>query len=205
MDEVDGVVVRAEAETVDEVGDVMDCVAIQESIGGVGDSRAETAIVDDECEVGNITSGIKSEVGDITVDTAVGVGDSRAETAIDDGKCEVDNVTPGNVGDIPVDTTVGEDNSGVAGTTADAAAGKGEVNDITKGTVDATVDETAGVVDETAAGAAEDCNGEVSDVTTGTVVDEDGENVGVAADAADVGIVEGDAALNGNCDCFSFL
>ena len=199
MDEVDGVVVRAEAETVDEVGDVM-----EESIGGVGDSRAETAIVDDECEVGNITSGIKSEVGDITVDTAVGVGDSRAETAIDDGKCEVDNVTPGNVGDIPVDTTVGEDNGGVVVTTADAAAGvcKGEVNDITGGTVDATVDETAGVVDEATAGAAEDCNGEVNDVTTGTVVDE---NVGVAADAADVGIVEGDAAVNGNCDCFNFL
>ena len=40
MDEVDGVVVRAEAEAVDEVSDVM-----EESIGGVGDSRAETAIV----------------------------------------------------------------------------------------------------------------------------------------------------------------
>ena len=164
MDEVDGVVVRAEAEAVDEVSDVD---VMEESIGGVGDSRAETAIFD--------------------------------------GKCEVDNVTPGIVGDIPVDTTVGDDNGEVVGVTTDAAAGKGEVNDITKGTVDATVDETAGVVDETAAGAAEDCNGEVSDVTTGTVVDEDDENVGVAADAADVGIVEGDAALIGNCDCFSFL
>ena len=164
MDEVDGVVVRAEAEAVDEVSDVD---VMEESIGGVGDSRAETAIFD--------------------------------------GKCEVDNVTPGIVGDIPVDTTVVDDNGEIVVATTDAAAGKGEVNDITKGTVDATVDETAGVVDETAAGAAEDCNGEVSDVTTGTVVDEDDENVGVAADAADVGIVEGDAALNGNCDCFSFL
>ena len=115
MEEVDGVVVRAEVEAVNEVGDVM-----EENIGGVGDSRAETAIVDDECEVGNVTSGIESEVGDITVDTTVGVGDSRAETAIFDGKCEVDNVTPGIAGGIPVDTTVGEDNGGVVGTTADA-------------------------------------------------------------------------------------
>ena len=118
MDEVDGVVVRAEAEAVDEVGDVM-----EESIGGVGDSRAETAIVDDKCDVDNVTSGIESEVSDITVDMTVGVGDSRAETAIFDGKCEVDNVTPGIVGDIPVDTTVGEGNVEVAGMTDDAAAG----------------------------------------------------------------------------------
>ena len=82
-EEIDGVVVRAGAETVDEVSDVM-----EESIGGVGDSRAETAIVDDECEVDNVTSGIESEAGDITVDMTVGVGDSRDESAIDDGKCE---------------------------------------------------------------------------------------------------------------------
>ena len=42
-------------------------------------------------------------------------------------------------------------------------------------------------------------------VTTGKVLGEDGESVGVAADAADVGIMEEDAALNINCDCFSFL
>ena len=83
---------------------------MEESIGGVSDSRAETAIVDDECEVEQATSGIESEVGDITVDTTVGMGDSRAEAAIDDAKCEVDNVTPGIVGDIPVDTTVSEGN-----------------------------------------------------------------------------------------------
>ena len=80
-----------------------------------------------------------------------GVGDSGAETAIDCDNCEIDNVTPGVVGDIPVDTTVGEDNAGVVGTTADAAAGvrKGEVNDLSGGTVDSTVDEGTGVVDET--------------------------------------------------------
>ena len=95
-----------------------------------------------------------------------------------------------------------------AGTTTDAAVGvrKGEVNDVTGGAVDTTVDETAGVDDKSTAGTAvEDGNGEVNDVTTGTVGDEEDETVGVAADTADVGIVEGDAALNRNCDCFSFL
>ena len=134
-----------------------------------------------------------------------GVGDSRAETAIYDGKCEVDNVTPGDVGDIPVDTTVGEDNAGVVGTTADAAAGvrKGEVNDLSGCTVDSTVDE--GTDETTAGAAADDRMGEVNDVTTGTVVDGNDANVGVAAEAADVGIVEGDVSLNRNCDCLSFL
>ena len=81
-----------------------------------------------------------------------------------DDKCGVNNVTAGfesEVGEITVDTTVGEDDGGVAGMTADAAAGvrKGEVNDITRGTVDSTVDETAGAVDEATAGAAaEDVN-----------------------------------------------
>ena len=131
--------------------------------------------MDDKCEVTNITSRIESKVGDITVDTTIiGVSDSRAETDIDDGKCEVDNITPVIVGDISVNTTVGEDNDGVAGTTADAAAGvrKIEVNDIMGGTVGTTVDETTGVVDEaTADAAAEDGNGEVNEVTTGTVLD----------------------------------
>ena len=85
--------------------------------------------------------------------------------------------------------------------TADAAAGvrNAEFNDITGGTVDATVDETTCVVDEAKAGAeAEERNGEIYDVKTGTVVDEDDENGGVAADVVDVGIVEVDAALNRN-------
>ena len=140
----------------------------------------------------NITLRIESEVGDITVDTTVfGVGDSRAETAIDDGKCEVDKVTPRIVSDIRVDTTVGEDDAMVGlkarQLIADAAAGvrKDEVDDITGETVDTSEDNTAGVVDEAKAGATED-----------------DENVGVAAD---VGIVEGDAALNRNCGCFCFL
>ena len=78
-------------------------------VGGVGDSRAETAIYCDNCEIDNVTSGIEvREVGDISVDsTVVGVSDSRAEAAIDDGKCEVDNVATGIVGDIPFDTIVG--------------------------------------------------------------------------------------------------
>ena len=171
-------------------------------VGGVGDSRAETAIYCDNCEIDNVTSGIEvREVGDISV----GVSDSRAEAAIDGGKCEVDNVTPGDVGDIPVDTTVGEDNAGVVGTTADAAAGvrKGEVNDLSGCTVDSTVDE--GTDETTAGAAADDRMGEVNDVTTGTVVDGNDANVGVAAEAADVGIVEGDVSLNRNCDCLSFL
>ena len=46
---------------------------------------------------------------------------------------------------------------------------------------------------------------EVNDVTTGPVVDGNDDNVGVAAEAADVGIVVGDASQNRNCDCFSFL
>ena len=58
----------------------------------------------------------------------------------------------------------------------------------------------------TAGAAAEDGNSEVNDITTGkVVVDEDDENVGVTADAADVGVMEGDVALNRNCDCLSFL
>ena len=175
-----GVFRIAEVETGDEVDDDM------VDIGGVGDFRAETAIDCDNCEIDNVTSGIESrEVGDISVDTTVvGVSDSRAVVAIDDGKCEVDNILPGIVGDIPVDTTVGEDNARVVGTTADSAAGvrKGEINDFSDGTVDSTVDEGTGVVDETTAGAAaDDCN------------------VGVAAEAADVGIVEGDASQNRNC------
>ena len=51
MDEADGAVVISEAEKVDEVSDVMDGV---ESIGGDGDFRAETANVDDECEVNKL-------------------------------------------------------------------------------------------------------------------------------------------------------
>ena len=198
-----GAVRLAEVETVDDV--LVD-------IGGVGDSKAETAIDCDNWEIDNVTSGIESrEVGDISVDTTVvGVSDSRAEAAIDDGKCEVDNVTPGIVGDIPVDTTVGEDNAEVVGMTADSAAGvrEGEINDFIGGTVDSTVDEGTCVVDVITAGAAADDRtgeGEVNDVTTGTVVDGNDDNVGVAAEAADVGIVEGDASQNRNCDCFSFL
>ena len=174
-----GVFRIAEFETGDEVDDVM------VDIGGVGDSRAETAIDCDNCEIDNVTSGIESrEVGDISVDTTV------AGAAINNGKCEVDNVLLGIVGDIPVDTTVGKDNAGIVGTPADAAAGvrKGEIGDFSEGTVDSTVDEGTGVVDETTAGAAADDR-----------------NVGVAAEAADVGIVEGDASQNRNCDCFSFL
>ena len=79
----------------------------------------------------------------------------------------------------------------VAGMTADAATGvrKGEVNDITRGTVDTTVDETSGVVDEATAGkAVEHGNGEVNEVTTGTVLDEDDGNVGITAYAANVGL-----------------
>ena len=160
----------SEAETVDEVGDVMDGIAVKEGIGGVGDSRAETA-KKLMINVRLIMSQLGLKVNDTTV---VGVSDSRAETAIYDGKCEVDNITPVIVGDISVNTTVGEDNDGVAGTTADAAAGvrKIEVNDIMGGTVGTTVDETTGVVDEaTADAAAEDGNGEVNEVTTGTVLD----------------------------------
>ena len=59
-------------------------------------------------EDGDVTSGIGSEVGDITVDTTgVGVGDPRAETATDDNKFEVDNVTPGIVGNIPACSWLG--------------------------------------------------------------------------------------------------
>ena len=162
MDEADGVVIRAEEETVDEVGDVMDGIAVKEGIGGVGDSRAETA-KKLMINVRLIMSQLGLKVSDTTV---VGVSDSRAETAIYDGKCEVDNITPVIVGDISVNTTVGEDNDGVAGTTADADAGvrKIEVNDIMGGTVGTTVDETTGVVEEATAGAAaEDGNGEVND------------------------------------------
>ena len=70
-------------------------------IGGVSDSRDETAIDCDNCDIDKVTSGIESrEDGDISVDTTVvGVSDSRAEATIDDGKCEVDNVTPGVVSD----------------------------------------------------------------------------------------------------------
>ena len=69
-------------------------------IGGVGDSRAETAIDCDNCEIDNVTSGIESrEVGDISVDTTVvGVSDSRAEAAIDDVKCEVEFCYQDNIG-----------------------------------------------------------------------------------------------------------
>ena len=167
-----GVFRIAEVETGDEVDDIM------VDIGGVSDC--------DNCEIDNVTSGIESrEVGDISVDTTVvGVSDSRAEAAINDDKCEVDNVTPGVLGDIPVDTTVGEDNAGVVGTTADAAAGvrKGEIIDLSGGTVDSTVDEGTCVVDVITAGAAADDRtgeGEVNDVTTGTVVDGNDDNVGV--------------------------
>ena len=94
--------------------------------------------------------------------------------------------------------------------TADSAAGvrEGEINDFIGGTVDSTVDEGTCVVDVITAGEAADDRtgeGEVNDVTTGTVVDGNDDNVGVAAEAADVGIVEGDASQNRNCDCFSFL
>ena len=49
--------------------------------------------------------------------------------------------------------------------------------------INATVDESAGVVDEVTAGAtAEERNGEVNNVATGRVDDEDDENVGATAD-----------------------
>ena len=51
----------SEAETVDEVDDVMDGIAVKVGIGGDGDSRAETAKVDDKCELNNVTTGIESE------------------------------------------------------------------------------------------------------------------------------------------------
>ena len=61
-----------------------------ESTGGVVDSRVETAIDDDNCDIDDVTSGIEnSKVVDTTVDTAViGVDDSTAEAALHDDKCE---------------------------------------------------------------------------------------------------------------------